>query len=92
MFPHSLLRADDVIARRGRSRAQLYVDIKNGTMTPPVRIGPNKTLSAWPERELEMLNAAEIGGASKEELQALVKQLIAKRAELKPRISMGAAA
>lgn len=73
----SLLRLDTVISRRGRSRAQLYIDIKRGTMTPPVRLG--EKLSAWPSHEIDTLNRAEIAGASQDELRALVQELIAQR-------------
>jgi len=75
---NALLRIETVISRRGRSRAQLYVDIKRGTMTPPVRIG--EKLSAWPAYEIDALNRAEIAGAKRDELQALVQQLVAQRA------------
>jgi prophage regulatory protein len=68
----SLLRLDTVVSRRGRSRPQLYVDIKRGTMTPPVRLGCK--LSAWPSHEIDALNRAEIAGASQDELRALVRQ------------------
>jgi prophage regulatory protein len=78
MAETSLLRLDAVISRRGRSRAQLYVDIKRGVMTPPVRIG--EKLSAWPSNEVDALNRAEIGGATKDELRTLVQQLVAQRA------------
>jgi len=82
MLNTSLLRLDSVISRRGRSRAQLYVDIKRGVMTPPVRIG--EKLSAWPSHEIDALNCAEIGGASREELRVLVQQLMAQRVDGRP--------
>jgi prophage regulatory protein len=79
----SLLRLDTVVSRRGRSRPQLYIDIKRGVMTPPVRLG--EKLSAWPSHEIDALNRAEIGGATQDELRALVLQLVAQRAQGKPR-------
>jgi len=77
----TLLRIDTVISRRGRSRPQLYIDIKRGTMTPPVRLGAK--LSAWPSHEVDALNRAEIGGASAEELRSLVQQLLEQRVRMK---------
>ena len=68
----SLMRLETVISRRGRSRAQLYIDIKRGPMTPPVRLGLK--LSAWPSHEIDALNRAEIAGATQVELCALVQQ------------------
>jgi prophage regulatory protein len=81
----SLLRLETVNSRRGRSRAQLYIDIKRGTMTPPVRLG--EKLSAWPSHEIDALNRAEIAGATPDELRALVQQLVAQRAQLKPSVA-----
>lgn len=72
--PATLLRLDTVVALRGRSRAQNYVDIRKGTMTPPVRLGAK--LSAWPASEIDALIRAEISGASREDLQSLVRKLV----------------
>ncbi|MDA8351556.1 MAG: transcriptional regulator [Pseudomonadota bacterium] len=80
----TLLRAEAVIARRGRSRSQLYLDIRHGVMTPPVRLRGGK-LSAWPAREVDSLNAAEIAGATDDELRAVVRELLAQRAAGRPR-------
>ena len=85
----SLLRLDAVVSRRGRSRPQLYIDIKRGTMTPPVRLGLK--LSAWPSHEIDALNKAEIAGASQDELRALVQQLVEQRKKGKPTLNTAAA-
>jgi prophage regulatory protein len=85
-----LLRLETVISRRGRSKSQLYVDIKAGKMTPPVRVG--EKLSAWPQHEVDALNRAEIGGASADEMRDLVKQLIEQRAQMRPPTSAHRAA
>lgn len=81
----SLLRLPQVLERRGRSRSQLYVDIRRGLMTPPVHAGAN--ISVWPDYEVQQINAAEIAGSSSDELQELVKQLVARRALMKPAVS-----
>jgi hypothetical protein len=54
-------------------------------MTPPVRLG--EKLSAWPSHEVDALNRAEIGGATPDELRALVQHLVAQRAQMKPGIA-----
>jgi prophage regulatory protein len=82
MAETTLLRLEPVISRRGRSRAQLYIDIKRGTMTPPVRLG--EKLSAWPSHEVDALNRAEIAGATQDELRALVQQLLEQRKKMRP--------
>jgi len=79
----TLLRTDTVAERRARSRSQLYVDIRAGVMTPPVRLRGGK-LSAWPAYEIDALSRAEIAGASDEEMRALVQQLLEQRAAGRP--------
>lgn len=82
----SLLRLMQVLERRGRSRSQIYRDIQTGVMTPPVHVGSN--ISVWPDHEVQQINAAEIAGATPDELRALVKQLVAQRAQMKPTIAV----
>lgn len=79
-----LLKIEATVACRGRSRPQLYKDIKDGLMTPPVHIGSGKRISVWPSDEIEILNRAEISGASQDELRALVKTLMEKRGNARP--------
>ena len=61
----------------GRKPGSFYLDIKNGLMVPPVRIGPNA--AAWPAHELEAINRAKIAGATEDEIRALVRRLIEAR-------------
>jgi prophage regulatory protein len=79
----TLLRLLQVLERRGRSRSQLYREIQDGVMTPPVRVGAK--LVAWPDYEIGEINAAEIAGASSDELRNLVTNLVKQRASMKPR-------
>jgi prophage regulatory protein len=72
-----LLRLEPTLSRRGRSRAQLYVDIRKGVFPPPVRLGVR--LSAWPSTEVDAVNKAEIRGATPDELRALVQRLVKER-------------
>ncbi len=72
-----LLRIETVASRRGRGRSQLYLDIREGLMTPSLRL--SRKLSAWPSHEVDALNRAEIAGATPEEIRALVCQLVEQR-------------
>lgn len=63
-------------ARRNEAKATTYLRIKQGLLTPPVKLGRS---SAWPEAEIEAINAAIIKGASNDEIRALVKELQAAR-------------
>lgn len=77
----TLIRADDAAARLGRSRAQLYLDVKGGLMPPPVKW---HKLIVWPAYELDELARAVIVGASDDELRSLVRALVERRAAGKP--------
>ena len=50
----------------------------HGLYTPPIKIGPRA--SAWPDDEVEILNAARIAGKSDQEIRELVCKLVAARA------------
>lgn len=58
-----LLRAKDVAAKRGRSRAQLYMDIEAGkfpkgmTVSPKVVVWDEKVVDACIEKEIAELSA-----------------------------------
>jgi prophage regulatory protein len=64
------LRAPQVLARRARSRSQLFRDIEFGVFPPGVRLGARCT--AWPSAKVDQVLSAEIGGATTEELRELV--------------------
>ena len=74
---YKLVRLNPVLALRGRSRSAHYVDIKDGLFTPPVQIGPRAV--AWPQNEVDEINAARIAGKSNAEIRELVCILVAKR-------------
>ncbi len=63
-------------ARRNEAKATTYLRLKQGFLTRPVKLGRS---SAWPENEIEAINAAIIKGAPDNEIRALVKQLEAAR-------------
>lgn len=76
-MPKSLLRFPIVKARSGQSRSGLYALIARGLWTRPVRLGARAV--AWPEDEVNALNAARIAGLSDSEISALVTRLHAAR-------------
>ena len=73
----ALLRTAEVCRRRARSRSSHYNDIADGLFVPPIPIGDRAV--ATPEHEVDTLISAQIAGKSKEELRALVKELIVAR-------------
>lgn len=77
----SLRRADATAEARGRSRSQLYLDIKEGRMTPPLTRRPGRQASVWPAYEIDAINRAEIRGASDDEIRELVKRLVEARSK-----------
>ena len=77
MVRNTLLRLPAAALARGKSRSGQYLDIKNGLLTTPIRIGLRAV--AWPQSEIEILNAARISGKTDEEIRLLVKSLEAAR-------------
>jgi prophage regulatory protein len=75
-----LLRLPEVMKRRGRKKTPTYQDVQNELLTEPVAIGPRAV--AWPEHEVEQINAARIAGKSDDEVRALVRRLMAARKSL----------
>lgn len=77
----SLLRMSAVKAETGhRSHASIYNAIRAGLFTKPVPIGMRAV--AWPDSEVQAINAARIAGKSEAEIRELVSRLHAKRADL----------
>ena len=72
---------------RERERRQLtgiptsswYEFVRDGLAPSGVRLGGHYAV-AWPQSELAALNAARIAGRSDDEIRALVKRLVAARA------------
>ncbi len=76
----SLLRTKTILKRRGRSRSSHYKDIAEGLFVPPILIGDRAV--ATPDYEVDTMISARIEGKSKEELRALVKELVGSRKDL----------
>lgn len=68
-----MLRQRAVLAYSGLGRSMLYLRINAGTWPRPVKIGPN--LNAWPEHEVQAMNAAAAAGYDDAALRALVETL-----------------
>lgn len=66
-----------MLALTAKSNSSHYSDIKDGLMTPPVRLGENSV--AWPEHEITAINTARIAGKSNDEIKTLVADLVDKR-------------
>ena len=77
---YTILRLKKVLEVMGMSRSTLYLRIRQGLMTPPVKLGERST--AWPEYEVSAINAARIAEKSEEEIRELVAQLYRRRAEI----------
>ena len=70
----NLLRIPRVKAAFGCCKATVYIWIKEGLFTPPVRVG--KRMSGWPENEVDAIVAARILGKSDDVIRAMVRQLV----------------
>ncbi len=79
MHPLIIKRAKDARAQFGYSQSGFYELIKNGLMPPGIALGVRSV--GWPQHELDTLAAARIRGASEEEIRALVRDLVAARAQ-----------
>ena len=80
-----LLKLDEVCRRSARKTTAVYQRVKDELFPPPIKLTARS--SAWLESEVDAVNAAVVAGASDEELRTLVRELVARRASLKPRIS-----
>ena len=75
-----MLRGPLATERTGDSRSGLHRKVQAGLFPPPVKIG--ERASAWPEHEVDAVNAARIAGKSDDEIRELVRRLVAARSEM----------
>ncbi len=68
-----LLKLPEVLKLTAKSRSSHYADIKAERMTPPVLLGVHSV--AWPDYEINAINAARVAGKSDDEIRALVSDL-----------------
>jgi prophage regulatory protein len=74
-----MLRMADVKAITGnKSHSSIYERIRAGTFPAGVLIG--RRSKAWPDYEVESVNAALVAGKSNDQLRQLVSKIHAKRA------------
>ena len=76
---NTFLRISKVMEAMVMSRSTLYLRIRQGVMTPPVRF--SERCSVWPEHEISAINAARTADKSNDEIRELVRQLIQLRAK-----------
>jgi prophage regulatory protein len=74
-----LVKEPEISALTGWRRTALKTREKEGTFTPRIRRSSRDNV--WPESEVAAINQAIIAGASKEQLQELVRELVAARAQ-----------
>jgi predicted DNA-binding transcriptional regulator AlpA len=77
-----------VLERHGVSRSLHLLEITRGRFTPAVKIG---RCALWPKHEVDALLAAKVNGATNEQLETLVTDLMAQRKALMPASIRGAA-
>lgn len=79
-IPTRLINLQAATSRYGCKRVKYYDNIKQGLMTPPIRIGSR--FARWPEHEVEAIVRARIAGANDFAVRALVNDLLGRRSEV----------
>lgn len=69
----TILRRQEVLRIRGKSKSTHYDDVKKGLFTKPVKIGLRAV--GWPANELAAINSARIAGNTDDEIRLLVISL-----------------
>lgn len=75
----TIKRAKDARAQFGIANSTLYAWIEQGLMPPGIPLGVRSV--GWPQHELDALAAARIRGVHEDEIRALVRDLVAARAQ-----------
>jgi prophage regulatory protein len=78
-----LLKLPEVRRRTALQVTAVYAKVKAGLFTPPVKLTARS--SAWPEHEVDAINAATIAGASDDAMRGLVRKLVAARTSMMPK-------
>ncbi len=73
----TMKRLPAVTQQVGKKKSALYEDIGHGLFTPPVAIGARAV--AWPDYEVQAINAARIAGMSDDEIREVVANLVEAR-------------
>ena len=72
-------RAKDARGQFGIAQSTFYEWIARGLMTPGIALGWRSV--GWPAHELDAIAGARIAGKTEDEIRALVRDLIASRAQ-----------
>ena len=72
-----LWRLPEVQNQVGVKRSTVFAMVNDGTLPPPVKVGPRCT--AWPADEVAAIVEARIGGANDDDLRELIARLVARR-------------
>lgn len=75
-----LIKLPEVCRRRAQRPTSVYAAVKARRLTPPIKL--TERSSAWPEHEIDAINAALIAGRSDSEIRDLVAELTAAREAL----------
>jgi len=67
------IKLSEVIKLRARGKSSTYLEIKNGLLTTPIKLGGR--CIAWPRHEIYILNAARLSGKSDDEIRQIVEAL-----------------
>lgn len=70
----------DIAARYCQSRVTPWRKTRAGLLPPPIRLSPGCT--RWPTHEIEAIDRARLAGADDDAIRALVKRLVADRAQV----------
>ena len=76
---YTLKRAKDACNQFTIGKTTLYAWQASGLITPGIALGLRSV--AWPAHELDAIAAARIAGKSEDEIRALVRDLVAARAQ-----------
>lgn len=77
MASPAFYRLANITESSGLCRSSIYLQIQDGVFPPPVKLGVSA--SAWPRHEVEAIWNARIAGKTKDEIRALVVELLATR-------------
>lgn len=83
----SIMRMTRVWNELGTTRTPGYNAIRDGLLTTPVKVGPRA--AGIPSHEVEAILTARIGGATDEQIRALVQRLHAQRVTAAAKILAG---
>ena len=74
----------DLRARKGDSKSTTFNQIQDGTFPPPVKL--SQRMSAWPDYEVDAINAARLAHWSSNEIRVLVSKLVELRETIPSKI------